>query len=308
MNASLSFSDRLATEIRKKKNAVCVGLDPQWNQLPVVIRRRVQEVGQHPSVAYRRFCFDIIDVVAPLVPIVKPQMAFFEQLGPMGMKALYEVIRYAREKGLLVLLDGKRGDIGSTAEAYAAAYLGAGDASPWGADALTVHPYLGTEGLQPFVDRCLSVQAGIFVLVRTSNPGSAYLQAADSDPISVAQRVADWIETTNQSIDDSGTYGPIGAVVGATYPEELAALRQRMPHAWLLVPGYGAQGGTAADVLPAFDQDGLGAIVNNSRAIIYAYQKRPELSPERWQQAVQDATTQMIGELSPSYRVVEQRR
>jgi orotidine-5'-phosphate decarboxylase len=297
MSDSTSFSDRLAEAIKKKNNAVCVGLDPRWSQLPSVIRRRVESIGQTPATGFRRFCFDIIDVVAPLVPVVKPQMAFFEQYGPAGMQALAEVIRYANEKELLVILDGKRNDIGSTAAAYASAYLGAGDRSPWGADALTVSPYLGEDSLQPFIDRCNQVQAGIFVLAKTSNPGSGFLQDIDVGGKTIAEKVADWIENVNLKNQGECGYGPVGAVVGGTYPEQLAEMRRRMPHTWILVPGYGAQGGRAEDVVDAFDSNGLGAIVNSSRNIIFAYENRRNASSDDWLAAVETATKDMIAAL-----------
>ncbi len=297
MSDSISFSDRLAAAIKKKNNAVCVGLDPRWSQLPSTIRRRVESIGQTPATGFRRFCFEVIDVVAPLVPVVKPQMAFFEQYGPSGMQALWEVIHYANEKGLLVILDGKRNDIGSTATAYANAYLGAGERSAWGADALTVSPYLGEDSLEPFIERCNQVQAGIFVLAKTSNPGSGFLQDLEIEGTTIAERVADWIENVNARNPGECGYGSVGAVVGGTYPEELAEMRKRMPHTWILVPGYGAQGGKADDVMGAFDSNGLGAIVNSSRNIIFAYEGRKGSANDDWQTSVEAAAKEMIGAL-----------
>ena len=203
------------------------------------------------AAAYGRFCREMIDVVAPLVPAVKPQAAFFEQLGPPGMAALAEVIRYAQQQGLLVILDGKRNDIGSTAAAYAQGFLGR--ESPWGADALTVSPYLGDDSLQPFVDVAAQRAAGVFVLVKTSNPGGRMFQ--DLWP-TAGRSIATWRITSSgwpaRRPGECG-YGAVGAVVGATYPAQLAELRAAMPHTWFLVPGFGAQGGTAADVAAAFD-------------------------------------------------------
>ncbi|MFO0922255.1 MAG: orotidine-5'-phosphate decarboxylase [Pirellulales bacterium] len=289
-----TFSSRLATAVRAKKNAVCVGLDPRWAQLPGALRQQRVETGATRAVIYRKFCFEIIDVVASLVPCVKPQAAFFEALGPQGMVALYEVIKYAHEKGLLVLLDGKRNDIGSTAEAYAESYLGAGDKSAWGSDALTVSPYLGSDSLEPFLVRCDAEQAGIFVLVKTSNPGSGFLQDLKIDEQTIAEKVADWVQAeAAKRVDESG-YGSVGAVVGATYPEELAEMRARMPNSWILIPGYGAQGGAASDVAAGFDAQGLGAIVNSSRGIIFAYDSKKYAKVDKWQGAVEAATKEMI--------------
>jgi orotidine-5'-phosphate decarboxylase len=248
--------------------------------------------------AYARFCNGVSDVVAPLVPAIKVQAAFFEELGPPGMTAMAEVIAHAAERGLLVILDGKRNDIGSTAEAYARAYLGRHSA--WGSDALTVSPYLGDDSLAPFVETAAQRGAGIFVLVKTSNPGGGMLQDLRSDDRPIYARVGEHVETlAAQSAGEYG-YGIVGAVVGATYPEQLAELRRTMPHTWFLVPGYGSQGGTAADVAAAFDERGLGAIINNSRGIIFAHERtkfRSRFGAARWQDAVEAATRQMIAEL-----------
>ena len=229
------------------------------------------------AAAYGRFCREVVDVVAPLVPAVKPQAAFFEQLGPPGMAALAEVVAYARRHGLLVILDGKRNDIGSTAAAYAEGYLG--QSSAWGADALTVSPYLGDDSLQPFVNVAVQRAAGIFVLVKTSNPGGRMFQdlIIDKGPGDAAggagvspsdgpglpsqlstlnsrlsaqplyRHVAAYVEALAAQTAGACGYGAVGAVVGATYPAQLAELRAAMPHTWFLVPGYGAQGGAAAE-------------------------------------------------------------
>jgi orotidine-5'-phosphate decarboxylase len=242
----------------------------------------------------------VIDAVAPLVPAVKPQAAFFEQLGPPGMQALKDVIDYAAAKDLIVILDGKRNDIGSTATGYAEAYLGPGAASAWGCDALTVSPYLGDDSLTPFVDTAQARGAGIFVLVKTSNPGGKRFQDIVADGRPLYRHVAEYVESLAAATSGNSGYGLIGAVVGATYPEQLAELRQAMPHTWFLIPGFGAQGGTAKDCASAFDSNGLGAIVNNSRGIIFAH-SRPEykdrFGPSRWQVAVEAATREMIGQL-----------
>ncbi|MEL6107979.1 MAG: orotidine-5'-phosphate decarboxylase, partial [Planctomycetota bacterium] len=246
------------------------------------------------ATAYLQFCTEIIDAVADLVPCVKPQAAFFEQLGTSGMITLDCVVKYARQKGLLVILDGKRNDIGSTATAYADAYLGA--QSVWGADALTVSPYLGRDSIDPFLEVCDARAAGIFVLVKTSNPGGGLLQNRETDGKSVFSTVAELVTELNETRKDGSGYGPVGSVVGATYPAELAQLREAMPSSWILVPGFGAQGGGAADVMPAFDAAGLGAIVNSSRHIIFAH-SRPEFADQygdrRWQDAVRAATIEM---------------
>jgi orotidine-5'-phosphate decarboxylase len=241
----------------------------------------------------------VIDVVASLVPIVKLQAAFFEELGPPGMAVMRGAIQHAQQRGLLVIVDGKRNDIGSTAEAYARAYLGRGQ-SAWNADAMTVSPYLGDDSLAPFVDTAIERGAGIFVLVKTSNPGGRMLQDLPCDGRPLYTHVAAHVEElAAQSVGEFG-YGSIGAVVGATYPAQLAELRRLMPHTWFLVPGFGSQGGTAADVAAAFDFGGLGAIINNSRGIIFAHGKpkfATRFGADRWQEAIEAATREMIEQL-----------
>lgn len=295
-----SFADRLAVAVAEKGSPVCVGLDPRFAQLPAAIRDAAPASAQGKANAYAQFCRDIIDVVADLVPIVKPQAAFFEQLGPHGMAALAETIAHANRKGLLVILDGKRNDIGSTATAYAGGYLGAGDRSPWGCDSLTVSPYLGQDSIEPFVNVCDKKMAGIFVLVKTSNPGGGMLQDRQTDGTSVYETVAGLIRETNaKRLGESG-YGPVGAVVGATYPDQLAELREKMPGAWILIPGFGAQGGGADDVKAGFDSSGLGAVVNSSRHIIFAHARdeyAKKFGDGKWQQAVEAATIEMNEQL-----------
>lgn len=293
------FAERLIAAVREKRSPVVVGLDPRWEQLPPPLTKGVAPLDRAAMArVYARFCADTIDVVAPLVPAVKPQAAFFEQLGPDGMLALSEVVRHARKRGLLVILDGKRNDIGSTATAYADGYLGAGSA--WQADALTVSPYLGADSLQPFVEVAADRGAGLFVLVKTSNPGGGQFQDLTSDGQPLYRRVAEFVEQLARQTSGGGRYGIAGAVVGATYPDQLRELRSIMPSAWLLVPGYGSQGATARDVAGGFDGEGLGAVVNNSRGIIFAYARRgfaERFGPARWQEAIAAATHEMIDEL-----------
>ena len=290
------FADRLAAAVERTGTPVCVGLDPRAKNLPAGF---LNSGGRSLAViadAYARFCNEVTDVVAPLVPIVKPQAAFFEELGPHGMTALGQVIDHAIARGLLVVLDGKRNDIGSTAEAYARGYLGRTE-SAWHADALTVSPYLGDDSLTPFVDVACERGAGIFVLVKTSNPGGGLLQDVECQGGRLYGRVAAHVEGLSAATVGACGYGVVGAVVGATYPAQLVELRQAMPHTWFLVPGYGSQGGTAADVAAAFDDRGMGAIVNNSRGIIFAHE-RPEFKDRfgagKWQAAVEAATLEMI--------------
>jgi orotidine-5'-phosphate decarboxylase len=296
---SSHFADRLCREVQRKGTPVLVGLDPRLESLPAGILNG--EGPQAAADAYAMFCRGVIDVVAPLVAAVKPQVAFFEQLGPAGCTALADVIRYAASKQLLVIIDGKRNDIGTTAAAYAEAYLGPADSSPWGGDALTVSPYLGDDSLTPFMDTAKSRGAGIFVLVKTSNPGGKTFQDLRIGSEPLYRCVASLVEGLSKATVGELGYGIAGAVVGATYPQQLSELREAMPTSLLLIPGYGAQGGTAKDCAPAFDEGGLGAVVNNSRGIIFAHQKaeyKERFGGSRWQEAVEAATRDMIEQLA----------
>lgn len=276
-----------------------VGLDPRWEQLPAGLKSGIDAASRAGRAeTYARFCREIVDVVAPLVPAVKPQAAFFEQLGPAGMTALGEVVRYARGRNLLVIVDGKRNDIGSTATAYADGYLGA--ESAWGADALTINPYLGDDSLTPFVQMAEKRGAGLFVLVKTSNPGGGQFQDLTFEGRTLYRRVAEHVEQLATQTAGQCGYGIVGAVVGATYAEQLVELRQAMPHTLFLVPGYGSQGGTAKDTAAAFDERGLGAVINNSRGIIFAHERKEyaaKFGESRWQGAVEAATRDMIDQL-----------
>lgn len=300
------YATRLHSAIQAKGTPALVGLDPRFDQLPPDVIAHARELHDDPAAvaasAFEEFCVRLIDVVAPLVPAVKPQAAFFEELGPDGCLALARVMRYARSKGLIVICDGKRGDIGTTAEAYARAYLAGADpqAAPWQADALTVNPYLGRDTLEPFVKVANERGAGIYVLVKTSNPGSASFQDRVTDGTPIYRHVAQVVEELSAQHAENG-FGSVGAVVGATYPRELVELRAAMPSVPLLVPGYGSQGGAAADVGAAFNANGLGGLINNSRGINFAFRSKTyqdEFGPKRWEAAAEAATKQMIADLA----------
>ena len=301
------YASRLHAAITSKRTPVLVGLDPRLDWLPPDVLAHARELHSDASAqaaaAFEEFCVRLIDVVAPLVPAVKPQAAFFEELGPDGCLALARVIRYARNSGLIVICDAKRGDIGTTAEAYARGYLAGADpqAAPWHADALTVNPYLGRDTLEPFVKVAVERGAGIYVLVKTSNPGSASFQDRHADGQTIYRHVAQVVEELAEQTTAENGFGCVGAVVGATYPHELAELRAAMPHAPLLVPGYGSQGGAAADVAAAFTPTGMGALVNNSRGINFAYRAAPyadQFGPRQWEAAAEAATRRMIADLA----------
>ena len=270
--ATTSFGDRLADAVERKRSQLVVGLDPQVDLLPVELRGDVHLGREHAAEAFGRFCRGVIDAVAPYVVAVKPQSAFFEELGADGVRALEDVCAYARQAGLLVILDAKRGDIGSTSRAYAAAFLEPrGHEGPL-ADALTVNPYLGRDAVEPMLAACKRDGAGIFCVVKTSNAGSAEVQDAiltDGKPLwqHVARLVREWGE------DVVGARGlsSVGAVIGATHPRAVGEARRLLPQSILLLPGVGAQGATPADVARAFTSGPASALVTVSRALIYAF-------------------------------------
>ncbi|TWT89933.1 Orotidine 5'-phosphate decarboxylase [Pseudobythopirellula maris] len=285
------FMDALAAAVRAKRSPLMVGLDPRLASLPDAIRPEAEAPPAVVAESFRVFCCGVVDAVADLTPIVKPQAAFFEQLGPAGMGALGAVIEHARAAGLLVCVDGKRNDIGSTAEAYADGWLGR--SSAWGGDALTVSPYLGDDSLEPFTKLAAERDAGVFVLVKTSNPGGKLWQDRQIDGRPLYRHVGEHVESLAAAAAADCGYGVAGAVVGATYPEQLAELRAAMPHTWFLIPGFGAQGGSAADTAGGFDANGLGAVVNSSRGVIFAHAK-PEHAGRDWQDAVRAAAAEAV--------------
>lgn len=273
--------NKLIEKIRKTNAPIVVGLDPMLDYVPGhILDAAVRERGETLEAAGEavwEYNKGIIDAVYDLIPAVKPQIAMYEQFGIPGLMAFQKTVDYCQEKGLVVIGDVKRGDIGSTSAAYANGHLGnvqigGKKCSAFHEDFITVNPYLGTDGVKPFVDVCREEKKGIFVLVKTSNPSSGEFQdqRVDGKPLYeiVGEHVARWGE---ECMGDSYSY--VGAVVGATYPEMGKVLREIMPKTYILVPGYGAQGGTAADLRPYFNEDGLGAIVNSSRGIICAYKQ-----------------------------------
>lgn len=298
---------KLIEKIQKTKAPICVGLDPMLSYIPEhVTRKAYREFGETlegAAEAIWQFNKAIVDATADLIPSVKPQIAMYEQFGIEGLKAYDRTVKYCQEKGLIVIGDVKRGDIGSTSAAYAAGHIGKvtvgkNSFSGFYTEYITVNPYLGTDGVKPFVDVCSQEDRGIFVLVKTSNPSSGEFQdrLIDGRPLYelVAEKVVEWGEA---SMD--GAYSNVGAVVGATYPEMSRILRRLMPKTYFLVPGYGAQGGTAEDLKYCFNEDGLGAIVNSSRGIIAAYQKEPytKFGAENFGEASRQAVIDMIADI-----------
>ena len=278
--------DRLIGRIKETENPTVVGLDPTYEMIPGYLKEEyLQKYGKTPkAVAEMFFAFNkaILDEVWDLIPAVKPQIAMYERYGIDGLSAYIKTIEYAKEKGLLIIGDIKRGDISSTAEAYAAHIGGVQvegeDFDLWKEDSITVNPYFGIDGIAPFLKPCKEKDKGIFILVKTSNPGSGQLQdrLVDGEPLYC--RVADLVSQWGEEVIGSFGYSKVGAVVGATHKEQGVELRKRMSHTFFLVPGYGAQGGTGADLKGYFDKDGLGIIVNSSRGIIAAYKKDKEFA------------------------------
>lgn len=275
--------DTLINKIIEKKNPTVAGLDPKLDYVPEDMKQAAfSEYGENftgAAQAILQFNKTLIDALCDIVPAVKPQCAYYEMYGIEGMRCLYETIRYAQKNGMYVILDAKRGDIGATSEAYARAYLGetkigGSSAAAFDADCLTVNPYLGTDGIAPFVRQCSEHEKGIFVLVKTSNQSSGELQDLKSGGRYIYEHMADLVKQWGADLIGTHGYSSVGAVVGATYPEQAEMLRKIMPHTYFLVPGYGAQGGKAEDVAKSFNRDGLGAIVNASRSIMCAYQKQ----------------------------------
>lgn len=297
------FADEMLDAIEMKQAPLCIGLDPTYERLPKQIREiaaKSHKGMSEQSAAAREFCQSVIDIVADHVPCVKLQSACFERCGVFGMRAYFEVVEYAKNAGLMVIGDVKRADIGSTAEAYASAhleeaYIGEGkDERAVSVDAVTVNPYFGVDGVQPFIEVAKRSGQGVFVVVRTSNPSAKEFQDfRDTENRRlferVAERVNDW---ANQAgcVGDSG-YSLVAAVVPATYPDDTRLLRDLMPNSLLLVPGVGAQGGTLADACLAFHDDGWGALVTVSRSIIYAWEfpQYQHLGEVNWEDAIEVA-------------------
>ena len=299
--------DRLIEKIKKTHAPIVVGLDPMLDYIPEHVQKKAfQEFGESlegAAEAIWQFNKEIIDHTFDLIPAVKPQIAMYEQFGLPGLLAFHKTIEYCHGKGLIVIGDVKRGDIGSTSAAYAAGHIGTVAVGgktyrPFDEDFITVNPYLGTDGIKPFVDVCRKEKKGLFILVKTSNPSSGEFQdrLVDGRPLyeHVGEKVAQWgAECMGES------YSSIGAVVGATYPEMGKILRKAMPKSYILVPGYGAQGGKGADLVHFFNEDGLGAIVNSSRGIIAAYKQEAygKFGAEHFGEASRAAVEDMVKDI-----------
>jgi len=319
--AGKNFADRVCEAVREKKTPLIAGLDPRIGSIPSqIVRGKMEKYGKNPEAAAEiiiEFNHVIIDAVHDAVAAVKPQMAFYEQFGEHGVHAFKDTVDYARTRGLLVIEDAKRNDIGSTAEAYADGHIGTVDVCGtefpiFDVDAITVNPYLGWDGVKPFAKYCDEGEKGMFVLCKTSNPSSGdfqdrFVMVSSEEGALIEERllgvnigddVLDNLDFSSgvplyalvgMKIDEWGKksrgengYSSVGAVVGATYPGQARMLRSLIPHTLFLVPGYGAQGGTGEDIPNFFDENGMGAVVNSSRGVIFAYQTAPEKQKERW--------------------------
>ena len=301
----MNVADKLIENTIRTKNPSVIGLDPDIGKIPACYKVNTKSNNPFEAVANVIYEFnrDVIDTIAEYVPAVKPQIAFYEKYGSYGIAAFEKTVEYAKSKGLVVITDAKRNDIGNTARAYANGHLGCVElldgsySSSIDADFLTVTPFLGSESLNPFIDVCIKNNKGIFVLVKTSNTSSGEIQdVITSEGMTISQSIAQYVSEQADTFSGAHGYSSIGAVVGATYPEEAVLLRKIMPKSYFLVPGYGVQGGGAKDVLPCFNADGLGAIVNSSRGILYTHmsnEERLQCSRQEYLLNVKAATLQM---------------
>lgn len=301
--------DKLVSNIKKTNAPVVVGLDPMLDYIPTyIINKAIKEQGetlQAAAAAIWEYNKGIIDAVYDLIPAVKPQIAMYEQFGIPGLKAFEKTVAYCKEKGLVVIGDIKRGDIGSTSAVYAIGHLGSvtiGNTVCRGFDEdfVTVNPYLGTDGVKPFVDVCKEEKKGIFVLVKTSNPSSGEFQDREVDGRPLYEIVGEKVDKWGEDVIGECGYSQVGSVVGATYPQMGKVLRDIMPKSYILVPGYGAQGGTADALRPYFNEDGLGAIVNSSRGIICAYkqEKYAQFGESNYADASRKAVLDMVEDIN----------
>lgn len=298
--------DRLIEKIVEYQNPTVAGLDPKLEYVPDYIKDECfNKYGKNfegAAAALLEFNKALIDELYDIVPAVKPQAAYYEMYGWQGVKALYETIQYAKSKGMYVITDAKRNDIGTTMQAYAAAHIGETDIEgdtmeAFGADALTVNGYLGSDGINPLLKICEEKDKSVFVLVKTSNPSSGELQDKKISDKTVYETMGEMCESWGESLRGGSGYSSVGAVVGATYPEMLKELREKLPHTFFLVPGYGAQGGGAEDVKYAFDKNGIGAVINSSRGIMCAWKKVESASEKDFAKEARNEALRMRGDI-----------
>lgn len=303
--------DNLIERIIKLDNPTVMGLDPSYEKLPSYIIEKYPNTLEGVCQAILEFNQTLMDATYDIIPAIKPQIAFYEKYGIAGMKTFLETCHYAKQKGMIVIADIKRGDIGSTVQAYSDAYLGRTrigqtEVPIFDVDFITVNPYLGTDGIKPFLEDAKKYQKGMFILVKTSNPSSGELQNLTlQEGKTVYEKVAQLVNQWAEDLIGEYGYSCISAVVGATYPKELESLRKQMPHSYFLIPGYGAQGGKAQDIALGFDQNGLGGIVNASRSLMYAFRARKELETgeeKEFAQATRKEAIRMKEELNQALK------
>lgn len=299
--------DRLIDKIKETNNPTVMGLDPRYDMLPKCVTDKYSKDLEGVSKAIVEYNKALIDATCDIIPAIKPQIAFYEMFGIPGMNAFFETCKYAKEKGMLVIADIKRGDIGSTAQGYSNAYLGKtkmGDIEEpiFDVDFVTVNPYMGTDCVKPFIDDCKKYDKGMFILVKTSNPSSGELQDVKlEDGKEVYKKVAELVENWGKDLIGKYNYSSVAAVVGATYPKQLEELRNLAPHTYFLIPGYGAQGGKADDIALGFDNNGLGGIVNASRSLMCAYKSdlwKDKFKEEEYAMATRAEAIRMRDELN----------
>lgn len=303
----MNAMDKLINKIKVTNNPTVMGLDPRYDMLPECIKSKYNGSVEKICEGILEYNKSLIDSVCDIIPAIKPQMAFYEMFGIEGIKCFKETCKYAKEKDMIIIVDAKRGDIGSTAAGYSNAYLGS---TPMGnfeenfvdVDFVTVNPYLGTDGIKPFVEDCKKYNKGIFVLVKTSNPSSGELQDLKlENGKTIYETVGDLVETWGEEVRGEFGYSSVAAVVGATYPEQLKSLREQLPHTFFLIPGYGAQGGKAEDIALGFDKNGFGGIINASRSLMCAYKSdkwKEKFSDEEYAQATRAEAIRMRDELN----------
>ena len=300
--------DNLIEKIKETNSPIVMGLDPRYEMIPEIVRKKYSNDLEGISKAILEYNKELIDNTYDIIPAIKPQLAFYEMFGIEGMKAFKETCEYAKEKGMIVIADAKRGDIGSTAKGYSNAYLGKTTIGKEeievfkNIDFLTVNPYMGVDSIKPFIEDCIKYDKGIFVLVKTSNPSSGELQDLKlENGQTVYEHVAELVEEWGKEIRGKYNYSSVAAVIGATYPKQLEEIRKKAPHTYFLIPGYGAQGGKAEDIALGFDANGLGGIVNASRSLMCAYKSdrwKNEFKEEEYAKATRAEALRMKEELN----------
>lgn len=299
--------DRLITRIKEMNNPTVIGIDPKYDMVPNCIKKKYDETLEGMAKACTEFNKALIDATYDIIPAVKLQLAYFEKLGIVGMQSFKETCEYAKEKGMIVMADAKRGDIGSTCAAYSAPYIGkveaeGGKQAVYDTDFITLNPYMGTDSIRPFVEDCKEYDKGAFVIVKTSNKSSGELQDLKlENGKTVYEEVAMLVEKWGEELRGEYGYSSISAVVGATYPKQLQELRKLAPHTFFLIPGYGAQGGKAEDIALGFDENGIGGIINATRSLMGAYQSErwnKEYTEEQFAEATRAEAIRMREELN----------